>query len=185
MLASHSSFLASLLGIQAAGNAAQTAQAYTAAQTQVMAEAAISYAAGFASTMAALPFPANIAAAPAIASEAAAETLAGMAFEHGGIVPGASGQPVPITAHAKEMVLPEHISSFIQSAAAGASGASGAPGAPGGTGGAGGPGGSGGDNYNTTHNHNHFEINVDGQKTGKDEVISWVQQGLHRGAFSR
>jgi hypothetical protein len=132
--------------------------------------------------MVALPYPENIMAAPVMMGEAAAETMSAMAFERGGIVPGSSGSAVPITAHAKEMVLPEHISSFIQSAAAGAAGA---PGAPGGAGGPGVPGGSGGDNYNTTHNHNHFEINVDGQKTGKDEVISWVQQGLHRGAFSR
>jgi hypothetical protein len=183
MLASHSSFLATMLGIDATGDAAQIAQAKAAQSVIVMAMAGEAGAAAFASTMVALPYPENIMAAPVMMGEAAAETMSAMAFERGGIVPGTSGQPVPITAHAKEMVLPEHISSFIQGAAAGASGAPGAAGAPGGSGGAGGSGGSGGDNYNTTHNHNRFELNIHGGKTDKNDVIGWVKQGIRSGSL--
>lgn len=51
----------------------------------------------------------NPVAAPALAAAAAATTLAGglsaQAFEHGGVVAGSAGSPVPIIAHAGERVL--------------------------------------------------------------------------------
>jgi hypothetical protein len=100
-------------------------------------------------------------------------------FERGGIVPGFSGDAVPILAHAKEMVLPEHISTFVQDAAAGkigSPGPAGATGAPGGS-------ASGGDTYHTTHQRNNFELHVHGGKTDKNDVISWVKEGVRSGSL--
>jgi len=75
--------------------------------------------AGGVASMAAAPFPIDL-TAPAFgaAMEAAAASFA--LFERGGIVPAGL--------HAGEMVLPSHISTFIQTAAAGATGKAGAPG---------------------------------------------------------
>ena len=53
---------------------------------------------------------------------AAAAFAAVLAFEKGGLIPGASGQAVPMIGHAGEMVLPQHISHFVQMAAANSSG---------------------------------------------------------------
>ena len=61
---------------------------------------------------------------------------AALAFEKGGVIPGATSSAVPIFGHAGEMVLPAHLSKFVQTAAAGAGGAARAssiPGLPGGT----------------------------------------------------
>jgi hypothetical protein len=99
------------------------------------------------------------------------------AFERGGIVPDTGLAMV----HAREMVLPEHISSFIQGAAAGA----GASGAPGGRGGDGGPGGAGGTTDNRTfHQHNKFEIHQHGGTMEPDEIVAVVRKAARRGVLS-
>jgi hypothetical protein len=45
---------------------------------------------------------------------AAVAFAAVMAFEKGGVVPGAAGQAVPVIAHAQEMILPSHIATPLQ-----------------------------------------------------------------------
>lgn len=116
LLAKHESWIASMLGIEIAGNTSKQAIEHAAAITSIGADAAAAAAGGFASVMVALPFPLNVATAPGVAATAGAETLAQasfMAFEKGGIIP----QTGLIQAHADEMVLPKHISNFIQGAA--------------------------------------------------------------------
>ena len=117
MLASHSSFLSSLLGIQTTGNTAQIAASKVKQVAEVSANAGEAGAAGFASVMEALPFPANVAAAPGVAASAASATEAYIAFEKGGIIPGKRGEAVPIIGHAGEAVLPQRLSTFLNTAA--------------------------------------------------------------------
>ena len=72
--------------------------------------------------MEALPFPANVAAAPPVAAATLAQGMAfatGASFEHGGIVPGAFGAPVGVTAHGGEMYLGSRLSQTVQNMAAG------------------------------------------------------------------
>jgi hypothetical protein len=76
-------------------------------------------------------------AGPGAAIAAAAEVEAALQ----GITSFAQGGIVKANLHEGEMVLPAHISTFIQTAAAGAMGAPGGPGGPGGRGGAGGAAG--------------------------------------------
>jgi len=94
------------VGIAQATNAAAAASAKeTSFITQIHAAKAAA-----AKTMEVVPFPLNIPAAGAVFAIA-------LAFEKGGLVPGSAGMPVPIVAHAGEMVLPANLSSFIQSSA--------------------------------------------------------------------
>lgn len=105
MLASHSSFLANLLGIQTAGDAAQQAVDDTKAAGQIGAEAGVAGAAGFASVMEALPFPANVATAPEVAAAAAAATMSNMAYlaaEQGAVL--GNGQMQPVLVHSGEVI---------------------------------------------------------------------------------
>ena len=171
-LAAHSSFLATLLGIDTASSATQLAQAKVAQTAIVTSLAGEAYAAGFASTMAALPFPANIAAAPAVAAEAAAETLGGIAYEKGGIIPGTVGQAVPIIGHAGEAVLPEKITNFIYGAAdhianslSSVSNSS--------------------STNSTTHVRPTININHSGGKMSDNDVAKAVQRGIRRGMLGR
>lgn len=87
----------------------------------IVSDAGAAAAAAFASVMEALPFPANVAAAPGVAAAAFAQTLS---FVVAGSA--AQGGIVPINAHAGEMILPAHISRWVQNAAGegGKSGAS-------------------------------------------------------------
>ena len=97
-------------------------------------------------------------------------------FEFGGIVPGASGSAVPIIAHADEMVLPAHISTFVQDAAARAAGAPGRDTAGSSSSGLGG----------VSHTTNHFNIEVN-QSSGKpmspDEITKAVRRAYRVGAL--
>jgi hypothetical protein len=74
------------------------------------------------------------------------------------------------------MVLPAHLSTFIQTAA----GAAGAPGAPGGLGGPGGPGGSGGAAGSTTviNNHHHFNLKVDGRGQSPEQLSEMIESAI-------
>lgn len=94
------------------GNASKLAVDKTAAEAEVVIQGGLAFAAGYTSAMIALPFPVNVSAAPAIGAEAEATVLAAGSAEHGAVVP----EDMPIFAHAKEMVLPEHISTAIQGA---------------------------------------------------------------------
>lgn len=187
-IASHSSFLATLLGIQTTGATTQIAQAKVAELGQVTADAGVAGAAGFASVMEALPFPANISTAPAIAATAAAQTLSYAAFQEGGIVPKTGFAMI----HQQEMVLPKNISTFIQSAAAGASGATGAaglPGLPGAPGAAGGPGAPGlpagtANESRTVHQHNRIEFHQHTGAIDEEQIGRIVKKLFRRGAFA-
>ncbi|HVI09580.1 MAG TPA: hypothetical protein VND65_14925 [Candidatus Binatia bacterium] len=108
-ITSHSTFLATLLGLEATNDAAKVAKTIAANTAVITSEAGVSYAGGFASVMAALPFPLNVSTAPGVAAAAAGETEAGaLAFAKGGIVPAAL--------HEGEMVLPPTISAAVQGA---------------------------------------------------------------------
>lgn len=169
LLAAHSTFLAHLLGIQTAGAAAQIAQAKTTQAAEVTSNAGEAGAAGFASVMEALPFPANVATAPGVAASAAAQTLSFLAFEGGGIVPSTG----PALLHAKEMVLPAHISNFIQSAASNPSVTNSTT-----------NNSESRSSSSVTHFHrNNFELHVHGGNTDKNTVIEWVRQGIRQGSI--
>lgn len=94
----------------------------------------------------------------------------------------AEGGIVNANLHDGEMVLPRHISTFIQSAAAGASGAPGVAGLPG-LPGAPGAAAIGGDTNITHHQRNNFELHVHGGKADKNSVIEWVRQGIREGSI--
>jgi hypothetical protein len=204
MLASHSSFLASLLGIQTAGttaqlavqtagNATQIAEDKTKQVAEVSTNAGEAAAGAFASVMEAVPFPENVATAPGVAASAAAQTLAfGFAFEKGGIVPGPSGRAVPIVAHAQEMVLPAHISTGLDSMirAGGVARPLISPAA----------GAVLGSHLNssvnnspqtssssisnkTMHNHIHVEVHNNGGQMGHEDIVASVKKGLRSGAL--
>ena len=84
-------------------------------------DAAAAAGAAFESVMIALPFPANVSTAPEIA---AAVLATGLGFA--AAASAAQGGVVPINAHAGEMILPAHISSWVQRAASGNTGSGGA-----------------------------------------------------------
>lgn len=124
MIASHSSFLSHILGIETAGNAAKATidqqKAASTAATDV--GEVISYAAVGAAAAAAAAAAAGPEASAAAAADAESEILsfipeAATTYERGGIVPGLQNQSVPILAHGQEMVLPAPISTFVQTAA--------------------------------------------------------------------
>jgi hypothetical protein len=158
---------------QATGGAAQIAAAKTVQAGITTAMAGEAAAAAFAAAMVATPYPEDFAVAAVSADAAAAAVMATIAFERGGIVPGSSGTAVPVLAHAKEMVLPEHLSTFVQDAAAGKIGSN--PTAPAGT--------TIGGNSSTVHNKNNFEMHFHGGETSKDDVIDWVKQGIRQGTL--
>ena len=164
MLAAHESWLANLLGIQTAGDAAQAAQTKAAALVQAQALAGEAAAGAFASVMVALPFPLNVSTAPEVAGAAAAQTEALAAFERGGIVPNTETMAV---LHPREMVLPEHISSFVQEAAAAH-----APGAV---------SNSTSSSSTTVHNHINVSINHQGTNLTHDDIVRSVKTAVRRG----
>ncbi len=113
-IADHSTFLATLLGIETTSKAAKAAAAKAADVPIVAADAGVSFAAGYASVMAALPFPANVAAAPGVAAEASSATFAGgMVFEKGGIMPEGH---VPAFVRPQEAVLPVDLTKSLTGA---------------------------------------------------------------------
>jgi hypothetical protein len=179
MLASHVSFLANLLGIHVAGATAQKAVDTAANDAKIVSDAGVAGAAAFMSVMEALPFPENIAAAPGVMASAVATTLSNLTLGSaamGAVVP----QDMPIFAHAKEMVLPAHLSTFVQTAAAGAAGG---PGGIGGVGGPGSPGGSSDVIHKTMHNHIRVEVHNNGGAMGQDDITAAVKRGIRRGAL--
>jgi hypothetical protein len=105
------------LFMAATGKAIQTSSNVS----QIMSQAALAGASGVAS-FAAAPFPVN-AGAPAFGAAmfADAASYAGAAAaEQGGFIPGRAGQATPIIGHGGELVIPEHISSFLNTAASSA-----------------------------------------------------------------
>jgi hypothetical protein len=113
MLAEHSSFLANILGLETANNAAKQAQQSVAAVAAVTSQAGIAGAAGFASVMASVPFPLNVAMAPEVAAAAIAATLSNIS-----LASAAGGWDVPSDSlamvHQDEMILPANISSGLK-----------------------------------------------------------------------
>jgi hypothetical protein len=122
-LATHSSFLTNLLGLDAANNAAKTATNAAAAVLQVQQQAGIAGAAGFASVMADVPFPLNVSMAPevAAASIAAVESFGSIASAAGGMVVPRDGTLAKL--HENEMVLPADLSGGIRKMVGGGGGA--------------------------------------------------------------
>lgn len=115
MMITHQTWLAQLLGLDAANNAAKTAQSAAAADASVTQQAGIAGAAAFASVMASLPFPENIAAAPGAMAAAISATLGNLS-----LASAAGGMEVPndmlAMVHKNEMVLPAGISSGLKTA---------------------------------------------------------------------
>jgi hypothetical protein len=130
-----------LLGI--ATHTASVASQIAENKALALSEAGLAGAGGVAS-MAAAPFPIDL-SAPAFGAAMAAAAAGFAAFEQGGIVTA--------NLHEGEMVLPRHLSTFVQTAAASAGGIGG-PGGPGGRGGDGGSAGTTNNRVNlTVHNH--------------------------------
>jgi hypothetical protein len=107
--------------LNASGNATIQAQNMAFKSVAVLSDAKQAAA----NAMAVVPFPLNLIAAPA----AFAATVA-FGAQEGGIIPGASGQAVPMIGHAKELVLPENLSTAFQNmvASGGAAASGGATG---------------------------------------------------------
>lgn len=82
--------------------------------SKVTTSAGVAAAAQFADVMQVVPFPLNLGMAPAMAAAAFSQAMAFGAFERGGVV----NQTTFAMLHPKEMVLPAHISSAVQSMAA-------------------------------------------------------------------
>jgi hypothetical protein len=115
LLVAHSTFIAKLLGIESAGDAAKIAKGAATSTALVMQQAAVAGAGAFASVAVTVPWPPN--PGPALAAMGAAigitESNLGLAAaEKGAIIP----EDMPIYAHAKEMVLPAPISAAVQGA---------------------------------------------------------------------
>ena len=105
--------MAGLQVTQATAGATGAAAAQKAGEAETQLAHAKSAAAGAYSAMSSIPV-----IGPALGAVAAATVFAAaLAFEQGGIIPGQSGQAVPITGHAGEAVLPEHLTSFLLNAA--------------------------------------------------------------------
>jgi hypothetical protein len=121
MLAEHSSFLSSILGLDAANNAAKQALASTSAVAAVTSQAGIAGAAGFASVMASVPFPANVGIAPGVMAASIAATLSNIS-----LASAAGGWDVPrdslAMVHEDEMILPANISSGLKNLIGGGGG---------------------------------------------------------------
>ncbi len=159
LITQHASWLAQLLGIQVAGDTQRVAAGAVTATQEVGQNAAVSGAAAFASVMEALPFPENIATAPEIMAAAVSTTLSNLsllAFEKGGVVPGIVGAVL----HPGEMVLPAHLSNFIQRGASLAGGVAAAPSLPA-----------------PEINHHHYNIRIDGA-TSKGDIETMVHEAI-------
>lgn len=102
-----------------------------------------------------LPFPANVIVAPIEAAAILAKGLALASFDQGGVVP----QTGIAMVHGGEMVLPRHLSNFVQSAAVGS-----APGAR---------------SFSNTFNlHHHGD---DALKVMEREMVPRIRKALRRG----
>lgn len=103
---------------------------------------------------------------PAAAIAAAATTEVGLQA----ITSFAQGGVVKANLHEGEMVLPKHLSTFVQSAAAGASGMG---------------GGRGGDSSSrTVHNHVNVTLNNHGGAMSQGDVTSAVKRALRQSGYS-
>lgn len=100
-----------------ASHVATTAAKIAANKALAVSEAGLAGAAGVAS-FAAAPWPIDL-GAPAFGAAMASAALGFALFEKGGIVGGMTGSAVPIIAHAGEAVLPERLTSRLNSAAGG------------------------------------------------------------------
>src|SRR6185312_2366445 len=84
-------------------------------KTKNAAEAQSSANTAAANTLADVPFPANIPASAAVLSIGEAFSVASMAAEQGAVLPN---REALVHTHPQEMILPQHISNFIQRGAA-------------------------------------------------------------------
>jgi hypothetical protein len=179
-IADHSSFLATLLGIEVTHKSTTTAAQIAADKVEVTGDAGKSFAAGFASVMEALPFPANVAAAPGVAASASAATLAGgIIFEQGGIMP--EGHHVAMV-RPQEAVLPVGLTNSLQGAVPSINNFNNLVKNGGGIQPAAAPGGSAGDTYKTMHNHIRLEVNNHGGEISDDKIIAAVHRGIRSGS---
>ena len=177
-IADHSSFLATVLGIETTNKAAKAAVAKTADTAEVMADSGLSFAAGFASVMEALPFPVNVATAPGVAASAAAATIAGgIVFEKGGIMPEGH---VPAFVRPQEAVLPVGLTQSLTGAVPAINNFNRFVKGDGGIASAASSGG-GSTSYKTTHNHFRMEFHDHGSGIDKNQVIQFVKAGVRAG----
>jgi hypothetical protein len=177
-IADHSTFLATLLGIEVTNKAATAAAAKGVDLVKVQADAGLSFAAGFASVMEALPFPVNVATAPGVAAGAAAATIAGgISFEQGGIMP--EGHHIAMV-RPQEAVLPVALTQSLTGAVPAinnfnkvVNGNAGIPAA--------GSSNGGNTSYKTMHNNFRMEFHDHGSGIDKDQVIQFVKMGIRAG----
>lgn len=134
-----------------------------------------------ANALASVPYPMNIpASATMLGMGLAFAAGAAAAGTAGTVASAAQGMLVPADntfamLHAKEMVLPAHLSTGIQSMLGQKAGETVFTGGT----------HTGGDtnNYKTSHFHNRFEIHVNNPKVGKQEIIDTIRQAMGRGTL--
>jgi hypothetical protein len=177
--AAHTAGVTARQAADTAGQAATLAKTIAFNDAIVSSEAGVAGAAAFASVMAALPFPVNVATAPGVMAAAIATTLGNL-----GLASAAGGMDVThdqfAKLHAREMVLPAHLSEGFRNIISG-SGTAGA----GGAGGSGGSGSGGGD----THNHVHIgSVTLHGGGSREEmrdvlesELVPRIQKAMRRG----
>jgi len=179
-IADHSTFLATLLGIEVTHKTTTTAAQVAADKVEVTGDAGKSFAAGFASVMEALPFPVNVATAPGVAAAAASATLAGgIVFEKGGIMP--EGHHVAFV-RPQEAVLPVGLTNSLQGAVPSINNFNNLVKNGGGIQPAGSSSGNAGDSYKTMHNHIRVEVHNNGGEISDDKIIAAVHRGIRSGS---
>jgi hypothetical protein len=149
------SSLAKSIATLVSGGATKAAIKLTTDEALIQMDAGLAAAGAFASVMTALPFPLNISAAPGIAGAAFAETEAVGQAQRGALVP----ENMAIFAHAKEMVLPESLSTGLQRIIAG------------------------GGVTNTSSKRQNIGVNINARNNNlsHDDIIRAVRMGIRRG----